>query len=83
MEADGAGPEDLNRNERFVHIAGDTDGSGMTDELMVELNGVRVDQGVKGPDPEVWAEGYDLLRPAVEEDLTTEVKGPDVSWGDK
>ncbi len=61
-----------------TQTGGGTDAAGVTDSLVVELNGVQV-AGVKGPDPEVWGEGQTLPAPLAE---GQEVKGPDPEqWG--
>jgi hypothetical protein len=56
-----------------------TNNAGIADEIQAFLNGKEVTTEIKGPDPEVWFPGYELLRSPVEEDLTSSIKGPNTS----
>lgn len=65
--------------------AGGTDAAGLSDEVIVELNGRRVvamPEGVKGPDAAVWgAEQTKLPTPTSGLGIDPNVKGPDpVVW---
>lgn len=38
-----------------------TDSAGISDEVVVEVNDETVEQVVKGPDPAVWAERWQIV----------------------